>query len=443
MSQDEEILRNLYNNFDPFRPLPAGDPLYVDCREVRGDGDILVELGKNIRRTNRITCQLYSGHRGAGKSTELLRLKQYLEEQKFFVVYFAADEQDVNPQDTQYTDILLACTRHLLEDLKDSANPSPVLNWLKSRWVELKDLALTEISFESLSVESQISQFAKLTANLRAVPTLRQQIRNQVNPHTETLIKALNQFINDAKNQLPQGCTQLAVIADNLDRIVLSIQDGGRSNHDEIFIDRSEQLQALDCHLIYTLPISMPYSSRAVELRNIYDDMQVLPMIMVQQKSGDIYQPGMDKITEIIEKRVRQCVPNRAVDGEVFDSKATIERLCLMSGGHVRNLLLLIQDAISRTETLPISAKAVQRSITEARDAYRRTVENYQWEILAQVAKTKRIRNEDDCRNLLFNRCLLEYRYFDDEGEIQCWCDVHPLIKGIQEFKEAVANMQP
>ena len=114
-----------------------------------------------------------------------------------------------------------------------------------------------------------------------------------------------------------------------------------------------------------------------------------------------------------------------------------------MSGGHVRNLLLLIQDAISRTETLPISVKAVQRSITEARDAYRRTVENYQWEILALVAKTKRIRNEDDCRNLLFNRCLLEYRYFDDEGEIQCWCDVHPLIKGIQEFKEAVANMQP
>ncbi len=93
------------------------------------------------------------------------------------------------------------------------------------------------------------------------------------------------------------------MIADNLDRIVPSIQDGGRSNHDEIFIDRSEQLLALNCHMIYTLPISMAYSNRAVDLSNIYDDMQVLPMIMVQQKSGDVYQPGMDKITEIIEKR--------------------------------------------------------------------------------------------------------------------------------------------
>lgn len=26
----------------PFCPLPAGDPAYVDCTEVRGDGDILV-----------------------------------------------------------------------------------------------------------------------------------------------------------------------------------------------------------------------------------------------------------------------------------------------------------------------------------------------------------------------------------------------------------------
>lgn len=31
-----QILKRLYNNFDPFRALPAGDPTYVDCQEVRG-----------------------------------------------------------------------------------------------------------------------------------------------------------------------------------------------------------------------------------------------------------------------------------------------------------------------------------------------------------------------------------------------------------------------
>jgi hypothetical protein len=438
MAPNPDLLKNLHNAFDPFRPLPAGDPNYVDCREVRGDGDILEDLGIRLQRSNQKTCQLYSGHRGAGKSTELLRLKQSLEEQKFFVVYFAADEEDIESEDAQYTDILLACTRHLLEDLQKSANTGPLRNWLKDRWQELKDLALTEISFEAMSVEGQIAQFAKLTANLRAEPTLRHKIRDKVNPHTVTLINVLNEFLAEAKRKLPNGCTQLAVIADNLDRITPIIQENGQTNHDEIFLDRSEQLKALDCHLIYTVPISMVHSNRAADLRDIYSATQVLPMVMVRTPSGDVYEPGLQKIKEVICRRVKHVAPELSFDTDVFDSPETLEQLCLMSGGHVRNLLLLTQDAIGRTADLPISKRAVQRAITEARDTYRRTVNHDQWRLLAEVSRSKLVVNDDEYRSLLFNRCLLEYRYLDDEGEVQRWCDVHPLIKGIQEYKEAV-----
>lgn len=441
MAPNPDLLKHLYNAFDPFRPLPAGDPNYVDCREVRGDGDILEDLGIRLQRSNQKTCQLYSGHRGAGKSTELLRLKQSLEEQKFYVVYFAADEEDIESEDAQYTDILLACTRHLLEDLQKSADTGPLRNWLKSRWQELKDLALTEISFEKLSVEGQISQFAKLTASLRAEPTLRHKIREKVNPHTVTLIAVLNEFLAEAKKKLPNNCTQLAVIADNLDRIAPIIQEGGKTNYDEIFVDRSEQLKALDCHLIYTVPISMLYSTRGTDLRDIYSDTQVLPMVMVRTPEGEVYQPGLQKIKEVICRRVKHVAPELSFDTEVFDSPETLEQLCLMSGGHVRNLLLLTQDAIGRTANLPISKRAVQRAITQARDTYRRTVNHDQWGLLAEISRTKRVVNDDKYRSLLFNRCLLEYRYLDDEGEVQRWCDVHPLIRGIQEFKEAVADL--
>ena len=443
MAPNSDLLKNLYNAFDPFRPLPAGDPNYVDCREVRGDGDILEDLGNRLQLSNQKTCQLYSGHRGAGKSTELLRLKHSLEKQKFYVVYFAADEEDIESEDAQYTDILLACTRHILEDLQKSANTAPLRNWLKDRWQELKDLALTEISFEGMSVEGQIAQFAKLTANLRAEPTLRHKIREKVNPHTVTLIAVLNEFLAEAKRQLPNGCTQLAVVADNLDRITPIIQENGQTNHDEIFLDRSEQLKALDCHLIYTVPISMVHSKRAADLRDIYSDTQVLPMVMVRTPSGDIYEPGLNKIREVISKRVSQFAPDLSLDTEIFDSLQTLQQLCLMSGGHMRNLLLLTQDAIGRTASLPISERAVRRAITQARDTYRRTVDNEQWRLLAEVSRTKRVVNDDEYRSLLFNRCLLEYRYLDADYEVQRWCDVHPLIKGIEEFKEAVAQFQP
>lgn len=439
----KSLIDNLYNAFHPFQPLAAGDPTYVDCREVRGDGDILVDLGIRLQRSDQKTCQLYSGHRGAGKSTELLRLKQDLEQQNFYVVYFAADEEDIEAKDAQYTDILLACTRHILEDLKNSADPNPLLNWLKSRWQELRDLALTDVSLEKMSVEGQISQFAKLTANLRAEPTLRHKIREKVNPQTDTLIKVLNQFLAEAKKHLPNGCTQLAVIVDNLDRIAPIIQENGETNHEEIFINRSEQLTDLDCHLIYTVPISLVYSRRSSDLREIYSDTQVLPMVMVRTDAGEIYNPGLEKIKEVICRRVEQFAPTLSLEAEIFDSSETLNQLCLMSGGHVRNLLLLTQDAIGRTKELPISVQAVRRAVTQARDTYRRTVEQEQWELLAKVSRSKRVINDNKYRNLLFNRCLLEYRYVDDEGEIKRWCDVHPLLKGTEEFKEAVAKKQP
>ncbi|MEG4232446.1 AAA family ATPase [Microcoleus sp. Pol11C3] len=438
--ESEKLLTNLYNAFDPFYPLPAGDPQYVDCREVRGDGDIIEDLGRKIKLSQRMTCQLYAGHRGAGKSTELLRLQEYLQNQGCFVVYFAADEQDINPEDTEYTDILLACTRHLLEELRN-ANSKPLRDWMRDRWEDLKDLALTEVSFETLSLESQIAQFAKLTANVRTVPSLRQKIRDKINPHTTTLIDALNEFIGDAKKNLPDKSSQLAVIADNLDRIVPFSQDGKRSNLDEIFLDRTEQLKALDCHVIYTIPISMVYSNRATELINNYNDPQVLPMIMVQNPDGSTNEAGLAKIKELIEKRVKQVNPNQSLETGLFDSGETIERLCLMSGGHVRNLLLMMQEAITRTEDLPITAKAAQRAITQARDVYRRTPEEGEWQILAKVSQTQRILNDEQHRNLLFSRCILEYRYYDEEGEMQPWYDVHPLIKGIKQFKDCLVQL--
>jgi len=88
---------------------------------VRSKANIVSEVRRKILRSNLPTCQLYTGHRGVGKTTELRRLKAYLEERGCFVVYFPATDSDIDSQDAQYTDILLACARHILEDLKDCA----------------------------------------------------------------------------------------------------------------------------------------------------------------------------------------------------------------------------------------------------------------------------------------------------------------------------------
>jgi len=442
MDSNFAFLKQLYNAFDPFRPLPAGDPAYVDCTDVRGDGDILEAVGKEILYSDRKTCQLYAGHRGAGKSTELLRLQKYLDENGFFVVYFAADEQDIDPEDVQYTDILLACTRNILTAFKDRTDSQAVLNWLKERCEDLKDLLQTKISIDELSIEAQVSQFAKITTKIRSEPSERRKIRDLINPHTTTLTTALNEFIRDAKKNLPSGYHELVLIADNLDRIVPVTKTDTRSNHDEIFIDRNEQLKNLDCHLVYTIPISLLYSDRAASLTEIYGLPQVLPMIMVKTPGNEPFSPGLDKVIEILQKRLKKVDPNKSIV-DLFKSRSSLEMLCLMSGGHARNLLLLMKEALKYTTSLPITDKTLQRSISELRKTYKDTIYANEWKDLANVHYSKEIVNDQLHRGLLFNRCILEYRYLESEGGSKVWYDIHPLIKGITTFQDAYNQLYP
>ena len=425
-----DLITNLYNSFDPFQPLPAGDAAYVDLRSVRGDANILRDLGnKIIRSPGRNTCQLYAGHRGACKSTELLRLQADLNQKGCFVVYFAADQDDLDPEDTEYTDILIACTRRLLEQLKN-ANPQPLLTWLSDRQQDLKELAFTEIRFDDLKLETAIGLFGKLSSTIRAIPNERAKIRAKLDPHTVTLLSALNEFIEDGKRHLPSDQSQLVVIVDSLERIVPVNRDEKRTNHEEIFIDRANQLKGLDCHVIYTVPVSLVYSFRAVSLLNIYGNAPlVLPMIMVETPDGKIYQKGIEKLKELIYRRVQKYAPMQNLETDIFENTEVLERLCLMSGGHIRNLILLIRSAFNHIEKLPITKQSAQRAISQAQDIYRRTVEANQWELLKAVHQTKVLKNNDEYRKLLFNRCILQYVFFDNEEEMQVWYDVHPLIK--------------
>lgn len=442
MNLDPKLIDKIYNAFDPFETLQPRDAAYVDCGEVRGDSNIVRELGKKIVRSNSATCHLYAGHRGVGKSTELARLKDYLEQNQCFVVYFSADQEDIDSEDAKYTDILLACTRHLLQDLRDT-NPDPILHWLKDCWEDLKALSLTELKLDRVNVDAAIATFGKITASLRAVPSQRAKIRELIDPHTTTLLQALNEFIDEAKNQLPLGKTKLVVIADSLDRIVPVIQEDGRTNHDRIFIDRSQQLRSLDCHVVYTVPISLPFSSRANDLVENYGHVTILPMIMVHNldPTRRAYPAGLAKIKEIIQARIDKIQPGIDLEKQIFENSAVLEQICLMCGGHVRQLMQLIQEAINNIDQFPITQRAAQRSIAKLRDIYRRTIEEPQWQLLAEVAQTKELANSDEYRELLFNRCLLEYVYVDSSGNPKRWCDVHPLIREIPKFQQVVQQL--
>ncbi|TKJ29076.1 hypothetical protein CEE39_09485 [bacterium (candidate division B38) B3_B38] len=92
-----ETIEGVFAACDPTKPLEAGDIRYVDCSPARGEPSIEETLGKRILRSEEPLHELVSGHRGCGKSTELLRLKSYLHKQGYFVAYFdVMEDLDVN-----------------------------------------------------------------------------------------------------------------------------------------------------------------------------------------------------------------------------------------------------------------------------------------------------------------------------------------------------------
>lgn len=435
----DDLLTEIYSAFEPFLPPPEGT--YVDCEEVRGRWNVVRELGNQITRSKSPTCQLYSGHRGVGKTTELLRLKTHLEGKRYKVVYFSV-EDDVETQDAAYADIVFACTKNLVQTitLKDQ---NPLVEWLRDRWGQLSDLAVTNIAFDSLSFEQQISQFSKITASVRAVPDTRRELRKRLNDSTPALIAALNSFIAEAKQQIQPDYKDIVIIVDNLDRIAENNIDG-LNNHNEIYLNRSELMRGLDCHVIYTAPIRMIYSPQVTQLEDNYGKPDVLPLVMVRSFSGGANKQGLDKFRDLICRRLACIDPllPEHLDTYVFDSAETRNRLCFMSGGHMRVLMQLLQKSMDQIDELPITAEAAQIAIQEQRDTYRTGISKERWEMFAKVHISKQMENDEDTLLLLLNRCLMEYRYYDNEMKLIQWGDVHPLLEGFSQFKAAMEKLR-
>jgi hypothetical protein len=96
-----------------------------------------------------------------GKSTELLRLQEYLEGRGYFLVSFAADQDDIEIEGAEYADILVACTRHLVQSIP-IGNHNPLVQWLQERWDSMKELALSEVQFDGLTIALVYSRFRAL-----------------------------------------------------------------------------------------------------------------------------------------------------------------------------------------------------------------------------------------------------------------------------------------
>ncbi|MDZ8189330.1 MAG: AAA family ATPase [Nostoc sp. ChiSLP02] len=431
-------LTKFYQACDPSKTLVVGNAedrqYYIDFSSVRG-GKIIAELERAIAlySPDKPTCQLFTGHVGCGKSTELQRLKAELELQGFHVVYFNSSN-DMDMADVDITDILLAIAREVTQSL-EGIKIKLASGYFANLFREIAEILQTpvDITDVELSIPGNI---AKVTAKTKDSPRLRSQLRYFLEPQTNRLLEAINrEVLEPAIEKLKwQGKKGLVVIVDNLEKLHNSMKPSGSSQAEYLFVDRGEQLKQLNCHLVYTIPLVLIFSNVLGRLTDRFGvEPKVLPMVPVQLKDSSEFSRGIVLLQQLVMARAFPGVSwenSRNLIAEVFDSPETLKQLCRFSGGHVRTLLMLVQTCLQKTDDLPISSNCLASVIKQRCNTLKNTITDDEWDLLHQVAQEKGLRGDPRYQSLIHSMFVFEYRYQDD-----LWFDINPILAQAKELQ--------
>ncbi len=91
------------------------------------------------------------------------------------------------------------------------------------------------------------------------------------------------------------------MIIDNLDRIDNREKLPGRNQPEYLFVDRGEQLNRLQCHVVYTIPLILAFANDRETIKNRFgSEPQLLPMVRTQEPDGSICEQGIDSLRQMI-----------------------------------------------------------------------------------------------------------------------------------------------
>lgn len=417
---------------------------YVDLSAVRSAAAInSLRTRLDFLDPGQFAAVLFTGHRGCGKSTELLRLKSHLE-QEYRVIYLEADDAlDIN--DADYIDLYLVLIRQVLNEVGalklhlDLPLMERFEQWFKDITEETEESVAKSVTLETkaqagVEVPFLSKLVAKLLAQIKGSHTQRKTVRHQLQQDIGRLKTDMNAVLLDAFTKLreayPQYPKGFLVMFDNLDRVPPDVGD-------RLYFDYAAQLQDLNCTLIYTVPISVVYSDKNVN--NAFSQPHIVPMVNIYQ-----LQEGKLGYNPEVLKRLGKLITGRMDYQSVFAAQngnagALVMRLLKASGGHVRQLMQMVAKAClaaaSRGAT-QVEAVDVDYVIKQEQFNFERVVPEHHYPLLVQVCQQQRVPQTADGQRMLFNLSVLEYN-----GDRR-WNYMNPVIKKCDAYREALRLAQ-
>jgi hypothetical protein len=408
----------LYQQLDPAEPLKGDDPRYVDWQDELDADDVKTRLVSSVRNSNPSlgSQRLLTGPRGSGKSTELYRVKSRLAAQSgdgcAFVSFLEGQWFDL--LDLDATDVSFNVVRQLVDDLAAIGVPfkADPLRRLKDA---LKNMTLTVSLPFGLAVSTALKESRTERVSIRDVlETTLPRVWDDINA----------ELIGPAKAALREaGFNRVVVIVDDLDKIdPRPGRTPGLSNLDELYISGAGKLRALQCDVIYTVPLDFAYGTAAPALNDRYGEVLDLALVPTRSRHGERAE-GVGAMREIVQRRFAAA----HVDFDVFEGGiATVDDIIEFSGGQVRQVFTLLRAAIDREspDATGVQRKSVDRAVASLRRSMLGGLDVQHRAMLARVRET----NEKFPTDPVFQELLRTARVLPYAAGGEQWYDVHPLL---------------
>jgi hypothetical protein len=160
-------------------------------------------------------------------------------------------------------------------------------------------------------------------------------------------------------------------------------------------------------------------------------------MVPVSQRDGTTSEPGLALLQQMV---LARAFPdknyNERIDHihDVFENIDVLNRLCQLSGGHMRNLMRLLYGCLQKGDP-PIQSTILEAVIRDERDSLMALIDESEWQLMF-----KAISNPDTQGNEAYSlllRSLFLYEYRDNGGR---WFDLNPVLKETNRFQNWQAN---
>jgi hypothetical protein len=364
MHSPEQPLNTLYNIFSEQPDFLPGE-LYCqrpDCSSIEGV-PIQVYLYNALMLADTSFCQLISGQRKTGKTTELLQLSQTLTDEKNIVI-FCSLQKLININDIHYVDILLAMLKILSEQLASYQIFIPYTDLGKVNLSDIKDI----IPFKGLNFELK---FSKVSDYIQYSEKLRKQVRELFDQQSYELYYAINTVLAQARKAIQlSGYKDIIFIVDDLDHCKPSNKKQYRQL-DTFLIKHNRLLQQLDAKIILSVPFFKVMYKENFKLHHHWQTPScVLYNFSVSPGTFATPEHKQDAafLKSIIEKRL--VLTGLNLSDAFTDSVLTMA--IEASGGNPGQLFNIIRQCCILSQKLPVCENTLKNAIKNLHiDLYR------------------------------------------------------------------------